>query len=208
MPLPSIPKPLVVVAAVVAAVLLAFFAGRYSAPAKTVTVERRVEVEKATTVVQQKLDLAELHQALTQFAENVHKDVVRERVVVVNKDGSKTITEKTTDRSQTDVKQATATKAEAVTHAEKAETKTVEVIRTVERTVTVTNSRAPGWLLGVQAGGSPLHLSDGAGPSYVPGLPRATSLGLTLDRRLFGGLYGGVWVNSRGEAGVGLRLAF
>ena len=202
-------RPIVAVVLAVVIFWVGYSVGHRRAPVQVREVEKRVEVQKQTMVVQQKVDISELKQVLTQYAQQVQKDVSTRRVIVVNKDGSKTITEERTDKSKTDTEKASDTKDAAASTT--TTQKTVEVTKTVtvEKTVDRLVLSKPNWLVGLQGGISLPHLIDGdAGPNYLPYIPRQTVLGLTVDRRLLGGLYGGAWANTRGEAGLGLRLAF
>jgi hypothetical protein len=190
-----------------------FAAGRYSAPAKVVTVEKTktVEVQHETTTVVQKVDLDELKQAISQIAENIQKNVVKKKVTVTTPDGSKTVTEVTTDTSRTDVdtKETTTdtTKATSTTatNTTKDDTKTTDH----QVTTTVTHPSQPGFGLALQLGMNFPHAFDGsAQTNYIPQLPKQSVVGLVLERRLLGTVYGGVWGNSRGDGGVQLRLGF
>lgn len=199
----------VAVGVVLAVVVAAFLLGRRTAPVQTKEVTKTVEVQKQTTLVQQKVDIDELKQLLTQYAQNVQKNVDVKRVIVYQKDGTKTITEETVDKSKSDTEKSTVATDDAKTEKTTAATQTTETTKTVVQTVEKLTLQRPNWILGLQGGVSVPGLFGGdSGHNYLPYIPQQTSLGLTIDRRLLGGVYGGAWLNTRGEAGLGLRLVF
>jgi hypothetical protein len=189
----------------VAAVAGAFVLGRATAPVQVRT-ETKI-VEKQTTVVEQKVDLNELKTVVVRAASDTQKDVDTKKTVVINKDGSKTITTETVDKSKTSTAKSEDTKADIKQVKNTASTSIVETQKTV--VVQPLRLSPPDWLVGVQAGVSlPGLVGTDPGPNYFPYIPTRTSLGLTIDRRILGGVYGGIWINTRGEVGLGLRLAF
>ena len=95
---------------IVVAVALAYGAGRFSAPLKTVDLSHEKErvIERGTTVIEQKADLAEMQRILTQFAQQIQKSVARDvktkKTTTTQPDGSKTVVEETEDKTKTDTK--------------------------------------------------------------------------------------------------------
>lgn len=207
-------KKKLVFAAIGLVVLIASFsAGRYSAPAKVVTVEKikTVEVQHETTTIVQKVDLDELKQAITKMAETIQKNVVKKKVTVVDPDGHKTITEETTDQSHTDVNTTHTTTDTTKTESTTTANTTKDDTKTMERQVTTTTTRQtqPGWGLALQLGVSIPHPLDPSGQTnYIPQLPKQSVVGLVLERHLLGTIYGGAWGTSRGDGGLQLRLGF
>lgn len=204
----------IILGATVLVLLLASFAGgRYSAPAKIETHEivKTVEIQHETTTVVQKVDLTELKSVLAQYAQQINKDVIKKIVTVVNKDGSKVVTEEIVDKSKTDTEKMSTNSTSTVVKNETATKVTNDSTKTAdhETTTIVTHATAPGFSLGLQVGANFPHLLDSADlPNYIPRLPGKSVIGLFVERRLLGTVYGGVWANSRGDGGVQLRLGF
>jgi sugar diacid utilization regulator len=188
---------------------LGFVGGRWSTPTKVVESVKHTETVKDTTIVQQKVDIAELRAEFLKFAQQIQKDVSKKRVVTINADGSKSIVEETTDKSKTDTTSSSDKTEQVVTHTEETVKLWKETVRVEEKYKLVENLKAPDtWVLGLQLGISFPHIIDGAVPSYLPWLPKQTVLGLSVQKRLIGPFYGGLWLNSRLDGGLQLSAGF
>lgn len=182
-----------------------FALGVYSAPTKTIEKVKVVEVQKETTVVQQKVDLEELKRVVADLQRR--NNVVRERTVVVQPDGTRTETEKEVDKTETSSRTETTTNTSASSSTETKVWK--ETVRVEEKVKLVERLAAPDtWALGVQAGISLPALVGSDVPGFVPGLPDAVVVGVSVDRRVVGPVWGGAWANSQAAAGVQLRLVW
>lgn len=139
----------------------------------------------------------------TKRAQNreVNKDVVKDRTTTKFPDGRVVVEERTADHTKTDTK---TNETKVVT---KEVVKTVEVVK-VEIHEKLILSR-PSWLLGAYGGVSvPGLLGSGTGTSLLPELPGKATIGLSLEHRLFGNVYGGVHLDTRGQVMVGVTVAF
>lgn len=196
-----------VLAGIVALVLiLAFLGGRQGV--RTVKELRSLRQETAVLHVQLRTSeehASELETSRQRLRQELdHAKSHSEVVVVTRPDGTK-IVRRTEDKSSTTSstdsrnektaeKQDDARTSVASVDAKKTLTERVE-------TKEVSQGALPGWFLGVQAGVA-LHQQ----PQLVPFLPTRFAGSLSLDRRLFGSLYAGVWVSTAGAAGLSLRL--
>lgn len=113
------------------------------------------------------------------------KDAHEVRVVYRERKPDGTVTE--TEHTTTDTHERGGTVTDATTNDARDTSKTVTAYR-------------PDWRIGVQAGGSlQTPLIPVAGPLV---------LGFTVDRRVIGPVWAGVWVQTGGAAGVGLSVEF
>lgn len=174
----------------------AMFIGGYSAHPSVQTKDKVEEHSKATEVA--KNSATTIRDESKAVAKNVETDTTTTKFP----DGRITVVERVVDRTKIEAKSA--------------ETKIViqERIKTVEVVKVETHEkltlRRPDWLLGVQAGASVPGLLFGRPleASVIPGLPRALTVSLSLERRLFAGVYGGLRVDSRGTVMAGLTVSF
>lgn len=188
---------------------LAWGGGRLTAPTKVVTTEKTVEIHHETVQTEKRLDLTELKTLMTQFAQNVQKNVVIKRIEDTRPDGTKHVTEETQDLSKTDTKTETSAKTDVVASSQESTKVWKETVRVEERIKLVEKLRAPdAWSLGVTAGINLPHLLTGGLPNYIPGLPSQVVVGALVERHLMWSIYTGVWGNSRGDGGVQIRVGF
>lgn len=169
---------LVIAAVAVLALVGAFVGGRFSAPLKVETREIGHVIYKDRVV--------EVVKTVEVKGKTETKIVYRE--IVRAPDGTVTEREKEETKTKEDTK------------------RTDDGEKTAEResdskreAVAVTTSR-PDWRVGVLLGGS---LRDPLVPIAGP-----LVLGLSVERRLIGGLSAGLWINTFGAAGVGLSFEF
>lgn len=173
-------------------VLLGGYLGRVTAPAKEVIKEKvvtQVKIEKQAVV----------DAATTTVAPRV---ITRWRTQVVTApDGTRTETrEGERDRSAASVTE-TQHAATTVT-ATKVETREVEVLR-------IQPALRPTYQLGVMGGVQvPALLGGASDRQLVPFLPRRFAGAVSLQRRLFGDVYAGVWGASTGAAGLVVTVGF
>ena len=177
-------------------VLLAssFFVGRYTTQA-TVVVQEKIkiqEVEKQVVVVQKEVEVK-----VVKVVEKV-TDAAKTTVVQTKPDGTSTTTITENTHSDTHTNTNTDATGKDTVVASKESAKTSE-----QSKVTQTSSQ-PNWAVGVQGGYS---LQD-AGKSYVPGLPTRTVLGVTVEKRLAGPFFVGLWANNYAMLGASLRVTF
>jgi hypothetical protein len=168
------------VIAVVAVLALAgaFSAGRFSAPLKTET----VEVEK---VVYKNREIEK--KVFVQVAAKTETKIVY-RDKVTKKDG--TVEEHEVEK--TDTKEDTKTNTVA--------DKAIESIVYRDREVTKTVTLRPDWRFGVLVGVQyPPPLLPIAGPLV---------LGVHADRRIVGGLWAGLWIQTGGSFGASVSFEF
>lgn len=190
---------------VVIGLVVAFLTGRMSSPTKTVEVEKKVEIHHEAQVIHQKVDFEELKRVVASIQQK--NNVVREKTIVINPDGSSTTTEKETDRTETasNTDSSSSTRGSSETDVKIWK----ETVRVEEHVKLVENLKTPDtWSVGVLAGANLPHLLDGDVPNYVPGLPDRLVVGVAVDRQLLGPVRGGLWANSRGDAGLVVRLGF
>jgi hypothetical protein len=189
---------------VVLAAGLAFGVGRCTGPTKVVETTKTIETRHEVETVQQKLDLSEVMKAIQNLQVDTNK--TRTIVKIVKPDGTQITTEKDTSDQKKQVTSQTETqvkKAETLNTQKVADTSIVQ-----EKTRIVEKLKAPSWGLGVQAGTSLPGLFGGTAPkSYVP-MPANLVLGAVVDHNLFWGLRGGVWLNTRLDAGLQLSWGF
>jgi hypothetical protein len=191
-----------------AAIVLAgggFAVGRFATPAKTIVTEKTVVqiVEKQVVVTQTKTEVQ-----VVRVVDTI-KNVATDTHIVKNKDGSEIIDKHIKDESEI--------KANATTDINKVvnTTATKDLTEKVEQSkVTVTTNLKPNWSLSLQPGfdiagalghGDPYSIFPGS----INGLPiKHLMLGVSVDHRLIGPVFTGIWVNSAGAGGLTLRLEF
>lgn len=147
--------------------------------------------QKEQTVETKKTDTAKTQE------KQVNKDIARDTTITRYPDGRIVTQKHVTDKSKSD------TRAAEVRTVVQEKIKTVEVVRveTHEKTVT----RRPDWTAGISAGVSLPALAGRPTTSLLP-LPYSTVIGLSVERRILGSVYGGLNANSEGVVGVGLRV--
>lgn len=188
----------------------AFVAGKYSAPVKIVESVKTVEVQKDVQVVEKKLDLTELQVILTKFAQSAQKDVYRKRTIDVKPDGSKHITEESSDKSKTETQSSTDAKKETAARSEEATKIWKETVKVEERIKLVEKLSLPNWSFGLTAGVA-FHIpsiSLVSATTYIPGIPEYLSVGAFVEKRLFGKTYLQLWANNQANLGLNLRWGF
>jgi len=198
------------VAALIAAACLlgAYGAGRFTAPAKVVT----VEASKVTTDVRAKETTtaqADVHAAVAATADT-KADVATKTTIrwlpspaVEGCPVGPPIVEETIERTSAKTSHVEA-KAErqAETKATTQAQHDAHQVTQETRTVTVTAER-PQWSVTALAGAS-----LGSPPHLIPGLPGPLVVGAQLERRILGPLSAGLWATSSGAGGVSVRLEF
>ncbi len=178
-----------------------YVAGRYASPERVVVTERVREVEKQ--VVVKTVDTDRILNALKDI--KVQKDVHTVRIIEKAPDGTTKTTVTSDDKSQSESKTQVQEKEHRV------ETKLVEKLVFKEREVSKTVERAkPNWSLALMPGFD-LAGALGQGQSYslLPTLPvRHLMLGASIEHRLIGPLFSGIWANTAGAGGLTLRVEF
>jgi hypothetical protein len=183
-------------------IVMAFLGGRFSKSPeiRTVEIEKIKEIHHESTVIEKKVDIAELREAISAVA--IKRNVATRRVVVEAADGTKTTTEEATDKTTSD--STTATKEAIATKTEESTKIWKETIR-VEEKIKIVESLQKQWTASVQGGINVLNPIQGI-PGYL--VPDNFVVGAALDRRILGPLSLGVWANSRADAGIQLKLEF
>lgn len=131
----------------------------------------------------------------------------RRRTTETAPDGTTKVTEEeeveqTADRATTTDAAHVVADAHAAEHQVATQIVHDQVIHEVRVTATL-----PRYLLGVQVGGSvPTLLGGAADRQLVPFLPRVVHGTVTVDVRLIGAVYGGVWASTTGAVGLSLRV--
>jgi hypothetical protein len=154
---------------VIALLVGAFAAGRYTLPAKVVEVEKVVEVVKE--VVKTEIQVVEKKV----YIKGEARDVVREVVIVKAPDGTETT--KITETDKTKTVEASTQESSSQATVVKTEDKAVAVER-----VTVTENPKD-WHL---------SLSVGAGARFIGEMTPEIAFGLTVERRIVGPFFMGL----------------
>lgn len=169
-----------------------FFAGAVvgkscGAPAVVQTKDKIEEYKSEKVAEVKKTDVKKDEQ------KDVAKDVVR--TVIRYKDGR--VVTRYVDRTKIE------TKAAEVRTVIQEKVRTVEVVKieTHEKTVT----RRPDWIAGLSAGVSLPALAGRPTTSLLP-LPYSAVIGLSVERRIIGSVYGGLQVNSQGVVAASLKV--
>lgn len=180
-----------VIALMASLLVVAFAWGRHSAPEHVVTQVKTQTVTVTKDIVKTQVvhDVHVVHDVQTKT-----NTVVQVKWVTAP-DGTKTVTETATDQllvnSTNNAKEQTTV----------AQQKTSEAQRTVATEKTIAVNRAlPRWSLALMPGaslGAPLVTIPGPVPHMV--------IGASLERRVFGPVFGGVWLSTSGAAGLTLR---
>ena len=177
---------------VLVALLLAFFAGRYGTPTKTVTVHAETDHTAETQLAQARAQINTLSEQVKTL--NTRKHEVK--TVYVTRDGTKTEQDVTdTDTEQTATAQTETQKvatAQTETH--------VDTTHTASTTTTVTAYR-PEWRVSLLAGADMLHLDR-------PQLFGPIQLGAMVERRILGPVWVGAFGLSSGVGGLALSVEF
>lgn len=168
-------------------VLLAFLAGRLSAPQRVVT----RDVVRTQTVEVEKIRTVEVHDQV-----EAKEAAERVRTVTVTRwrwlPGGGTEAETTTTRAaDTTARQTKQERASATTETAKATQATTVELHTVERVPVL-----PQWSIAVMPG------VDLRGAST---LPYHAVVGVAVERRIAGPLFVGAWGNTAGAAGISIR---
>lgn len=214
--------------------VLAWFGGRTSAPTKILEVEKHrdvsidtnlskaTEASKEATVSDKKVDLTELKEILSKFAQNIQRDVVKKKTTTTAPDGTSTTVEESVDKSKSDTTASTDTKQKTDTQITeslkslkeswKENLSLQEKVRVLEseKLRLVENLKIKDWGFGVTAAVAlnipDLRLVDTK--SYTPYIPNQVVISTYLERRLIWNIYLQAWLNTRAELGLGARLGF
>lgn len=171
-----------------------YLIGRNISPAEVNTKDHLEQ--RAKTTIEEKTRSEERKD----IQQDVAKDVERIKRTTRFPDGRVVTEEKNQDKTKVETK-TVETKVQTVVVEKRVEVVKVEVH---ERTVT----RHPGWTIGVNAGVSVPALLGRSVPSYLPSVPSAVVLGLSIEKHLFWNVYGGVWANSQGVVGLSAQGGF
>lgn len=167
--------------------------GRYKTPAKIQTITKTVTVDHDVvhTVTQVQKQIV----YVTKEDKDVHK------VVVVDKKPTGEVVTTTTIEDKSKI--ATSNTTEKEIQKNKVEDHVVYQDREV--TKTLINAVRPDWGIYLQGG-----YNFGDGSSLIPGaiLPNKAVVGVQINRRLLGPIYGQIWGHSTKEAGIGIGLEF
>jgi hypothetical protein len=169
-----------VILAVCGLVLLSggFAAGRYVIPPKVVVTEKVKEVEKQVVVTKTEVKVVTVKDTTTVVRYKERTEKKPDGTVITEIEGG---TEEHVDES-TD------------TEVKKDDIAVKESSKDVEKTKTVENR--PDWLIGVGAGVALTSVTE---------LP---VLQLSVDRRIFGPVFGGLVVSNKGFVGIGIKIEF
>lgn len=163
-----------------------FSAGRFSAPLKVETkeVEKVVYKDKIVEKVVEKVVMVEVK------AKAETKIVYVDRVITKEGEVRERIVERTgtTENTNTNTNVAVTDDTNRTSEG----SKTVEVIKTV--------TLQPNWRVGILVGAS---LKD----PFIP-IAGPLVLGAQVEHRIFGGLSGGLWINTVGAAGAVVSMEF
>jgi hypothetical protein len=177
---------------VLALLVLAYLAGRRSAPAKVVTRDVvRVEVQTRDVV----------HTQVVHDVQTVHDTATQVRTVTVTRwakapDGSPVVTQEVHQEAAA----TSTTERQDVKSSDQQHEHDARQVAQETRIVTVTAER-PQWSVTALAGAS-----LGSPPRLVPGLPAPLIAGVVLERRILGPVSAGLWATSGGAGGVSVRL--
>lgn len=155
-----------------------FAAGRFTMPAKVVTIEKQVEVIKE--VVKTEIQVVEKKV----YVRGEDRDVVREVVVIKRPDGTEETRTTETDRSRIIESSSQESSSQSTQVAEREKTVEVEKTKLVEA--------YKQWHIGVSAGG---------GARFIGELTPQLVFGVTVERRIVGPFFMGVNVST----GVGIK---
>lgn len=177
--------------------MVGYWIGARNTPVKTI--DRIVEVQKETQVIEKKIDLEEIKTYLTKMAQDIKKDVSVRKTTTIMPDGTKVITEDKTDRSSQKTSSET-TQSENKKQTEEAKI-WKETLKIEERVKIIEKIKAPDWVFGVMAGAS----------FNAPKLT-LNSNGVTIsafaERRIWHWVYVQGAVSTRADITLSLRFAF
>lgn len=180
--------------------LIGYGTGRMSAPVKTVVEERiKVEqVEKQVVVEKVKTDLQVVYVQTGQ--KNTHTETMTEK----RPDG--TVITKVIENTQTKTEVKTDTNLNKVSDMIKINEKTVAI----DQSKVVTTVRdSHNWSVSVQPGIDFAGLAGKSTYNALDGLAiKHFVVGASVERRLIGPMFGGVWGNTQGTGGVSIKLEF
>lgn len=194
------------------ALAIALFASGYLTRMRTaeVAIDKTTQTHDAkTTAVTDRradahVDATAGHVAVEERPRTVAR---RRRTTETTRDGTTRVTEEeeveqTADRATTTDTAHVVADAHAVEHQAVTQIVHDQVIHEVRIPATL-----PRYLVGVQVGGSiPTLLGGAADRQLLPFLPRVVHGTVTVDVRLIGTVYGGVWASTTGAAGLSLRV--
>lgn len=204
----------------VAVVLAALLVGRCTAPRPAVTATNTQEtlrlqaqvktLTEAVATWKSSFDLKVAEAVQQKSVEAKHNRVV----ITTRPDGTRT-EERTSSSTKTDEAKTQRTTAEQGAGDGTATTKTSTDARTdasVDRRQTTTTAASPlvpRLMLGISVGASlPALMGGTPDRQLLPFAPHALLGTLSLDVRLFGPMWGGVWVSTTGATGLTIRWAF
>lgn len=193
-------KKFAIVLGALALLLLTFAAGRYSRPARVETKEHTVYQDKIVEkIVNHDVVRTEvIHDQVV--AKNVETKIVWEKAP----DGGIKTTETITDLTKTSTETNTNRTHENVT-----QTDLTQVVRIDSTKNTITTFAAPSWSIALMPGLDVRGLvSDGLGALSGSTLAKRGILAASVDRRIVGTLFAGVWGNTAGAGGLTVRLEF
>jgi hypothetical protein len=186
---------------VIAIAAALFAAGRYTATTETkiVTVDRIVEKQLETKVINQQVDIAQLLKKIEDYTKIQKKT----RVVVVKPDGTRI--EKETDN--TSVAKKTDTTQDTKIKETKQEVVIKEVIKIEEHTKIIDNTRNEKYRFALGVGyGLPALWQEV--PNYVPGLPKGLMLDGSAGIKVIGPFFLEGFLTSRLDTGLRLSVGF
>lgn len=193
-------KKFAIVLGALALLLLTFAAGRYSRPARVETKEQIVYQDKIVEkIVNHDVVRTEvIHDQVV--AKNVETKIVWEKAP----DGGIKTTETITDLTKTSTETNTNRTHENVT-----QTDLTQVVRIDSTKNTITTYSVPSWSIALMPGLDVRGLvSDGLGALSGSTLAKRGILAASVDRRIVGTLFAGVWGNTAGAGGLTVRLEF
>jgi len=186
---------LILSAAAAIAVLLAYSLGRYATPPRTVVTERVVTVEKQVVVTQERavVKVVTVHDTV--------REIHRVSVATARPDGTitRTVTTDSASRSQSETAAATTLLTQR-TRATQVEQRQIAVAQRAE-------DGRPTWSLSFAG----MYAFASNGPSLLQAafsLPPKVYVQVGLERRIAGPLSAGIYVSSRYDAGLSLRLSW
>lgn len=197
------------VGAVIIALIVGFGFGKYMTPTKTVTIETRKEVDKELLLSVVKQIREEVRKEMQTIAQQMiasTKQEMKKRTEILKKPDGTTIitkTEEVNTDTKTDAKTNIVTDTTVTTTTVKEETKTEDKSRTLEESkLKMVDYSKPNWYIGTNLG----YLWDDVQKKSFG--YKSMIIGGTIERRVFGPVFMGVWADSRGAGGVGLHLEF
>lgn len=186
---------------------VSFFWGRQSGPTKIVEIEKKVEVIKEAQIIQQKIDIQELIKQVQDIVQKQAKNVRREVTVTKAPDGSETKHVVETDQSTSESSAHTENSKNTNTTTTTDTKIWKETIRIEEKLKIVERPMVFKWMIGLDIGYHiPSLWGDQLNFNLIP--VRGLVGGVSVQRKLFGPVWGGPWINSAGMAGVNIKLVW